>query len=74
MENNRMKLPLFDDFWIDFQYNVKRRWFAPELYATCDTPGAYSSLIYDPERQAQKSFADPIGLENYSGKSIGATH
>jgi len=60
MENNRMKLPLFDDFWIDFQYNVKRRWFAPELYATCDTPGAYSSLIYDPERQVYRLYYEML--------------
>ena len=59
MENCRMKLPLFDDFWIDFRWNTKRRWFAPELYATCN-PGTYSSLIYDPERQIYRLYYEVL--------------
>ena len=45
-----MKLPLFDDFWIDFRVNTVRRWFAPELHAVVQA-GPYSSLLYDPERK-----------------------
>jgi len=59
MENCRMKLPLFDDFWIDFRWNTKRRWFAPELYSTT-APGAYSSLIYDPERKVYRLYYEVL--------------
>lgn len=41
-----MKLPMFDDYWIDFRKNTTRRWFQPEHFAYVPG-GAYSSLIYD---------------------------
>lgn len=48
MDEPRMKLPLFDDYWIDFRKNTVRRWFTPEYCS--EAPGeAYSSLVYDPE-------------------------
>ena len=59
MENCRMKLPLFDDFWIDFRTNTKRRWFAPEVYSVAPS-GAYSSLIYDPERQVYRLYYEVL--------------
>ena len=59
MENNRMKLPLFDDSWIDFRTNTKRRWFAPEVYSQAPS-GAYSSLIYDPERQVYRLYYEVL--------------
>jgi len=59
MENSRMKLPLFDDFWIDFRTNTKRRWFAPEIYSVAPS-GAYSSLIYDPERQVYRLYYEVL--------------
>lgn len=61
-----MKLPMFDDFWIDFRVNTVRRWFAPELHTVAQA-GAYSSLLYDPERKVyrlyyeQKLFPDKDG-------------
>lgn len=59
MENCRMKLPLFDDFWIDFRFNTKRRWFAPELYASCPG-GAYTSLLFDSERQVYRMYYEVL--------------
>ena len=50
-----MKLPLFDDFWIDFRVNTVRRWFAPELHAVVQA-GPYSSLVYDPERKVYRLY------------------
>ena len=54
-----MKLPLFDDSWIDFRTNTKRRWFAPELFSVAPS-GAYSSLIYDPERQVYRLYFEVL--------------
>ncbi len=51
MPLNRMKLPLFDDYWIDFRRGTVRRWFRPEYRGTVPD-GAYGSLLYD--RQAGK--------------------
>ena len=48
MENTRMKLPLFDDSWIDFRTNTKRRWFAPEVYSVAPS-GAFSFVKYPRE-------------------------
>jgi len=59
MEMCKMKLPLFDDFWIDFRWNTKRRWFAPEYYAP-SPPGTYSSLIYDPERKVYRIYYEVL--------------
>ena len=50
-----IKLPLFDDFWIDFRVNTVRRWFAPELHAVVKS-GPYSSLLYDPERKVYRLY------------------
>lgn len=51
--NNRIKLPLFDDYWIDFRKGTVRRWFEPELFATWrDTDfdaNSYCQLICDRE-------------------------
>ena len=44
----KMKLPLFDDYWIDFRRDTVRRWFTPEHYSLAPA-GPYSSLLYDPE-------------------------
>lgn len=43
-----MKLPLFDDYWIDFRPGTRRRWFTPEYWSAVPD-GSYASLIYDPE-------------------------
>lgn len=59
MEHCRMKLPLFDDFWIDFRFNTQRRWFAPELYSSVP-PGIYSSLLYDPERKVYRLYYEEL--------------
>lgn len=52
---NAMKLPLFDDFWIDFRVNTVRRWFAPELHSIAPS-STYNSLIYDPERKVYRLY------------------
>lgn len=54
-----MKLPLFDDFWIDFRVNTVRRWFQPELYSICEG-GAYTSLVYDPERKVYRVYYEQM--------------
>ncbi len=48
MPQSRMKLPLFDDYWIDFRRGTVRRWFRPEYLGTVPD-GAYGSLLYDPQ-------------------------
>lgn len=54
-----VKLPMFDDFWIDFRVNTIRRWFAPEPYSICQG-GAYCSLIYDPERKVYRVYYEQM--------------
>lgn len=44
----KMKLPLFDDYWIDFRRDTVRRWFTPEYHGLAPA-GPYSSLLYDRE-------------------------
>ena len=49
MAYDRMKLPMFDDYWIDYRRGTVRRWFKPEPWGTA--PAApYGSAFYDPER------------------------
>ena len=43
---HKVKLPLFDDYWIDFRRDTVRRWYTPEFYST-GPAGPYSSLFYD---------------------------
>ena len=50
MPDNRMKLPLFDDYWIDFRIGTVRRWFSPQLWSSSGPQGAYSSLVCDREK------------------------
>ena len=59
MAETRMKLPLFDDYWIDFRYNAQRRWFAPEPYSLCQA-GPYASMFYDPERRAYRIYYEVL--------------
>ncbi|MBQ3074906.1 MAG: hypothetical protein IJC26_02460 [Clostridia bacterium] len=59
MECNRMKLPLFDDFWIDFRVGTVRRWYAPEPFSLCPA-GPYSSLIYDRERGVYRVYYETL--------------
>ncbi len=59
MEENRMKLPLFDDYWIDFRFNTTRRWFTPELYSICPA-GPYSSMFYDPIRKRYRVYFEEV--------------
>ena len=59
---SRMKLPLFDDYWIDFRSGTTRRWFAPEAYSSCQG-GSYNSLVYDRERQVYRlyyEYSEPV--------------
>ena len=49
MSESRMKLPMFDDYWIDFRIGTTRRWFQPERHSLCPS-GLYTSLISDEER------------------------
>jgi len=66
MMEPRMKLPMFDDYWIDFRCNTTRRWFSPEMYSTCKG-GAYSSLIYDPERRKYRLFYEELIHPRHDG-------
>ena len=59
MTEPRMKLPLFDDYWIDFRYNAQRRWFAPEPYSLCQA-GPYASMFYDPERKVYRIYYEVL--------------
>ena len=47
MIENRVKLPVFDDYWIDFRRGTTRRWFAPEAYSLAPL-GHYGSMFFDP--------------------------
>ncbi|MEA4822871.1 MAG: hypothetical protein VB111_01990 [Clostridiaceae bacterium] len=46
---NRVTLPLFDDYFLDFRPGTRRRWFSPEPYAMAPY-GPYASMLADPER------------------------
>ncbi len=59
MDDLRMKLPMFDDFWIDFRIGTVRRWFQPEPFSLCPS-GPYSSLIYDDEREVYRVFYETL--------------
>lgn len=48
---SRMKLNMFDDYWIDFRRHADRRWFSPVKYSEIPA-GEYGSLVYD--RKIQK--------------------
>lgn len=48
MSTNRIKLPLFDDYWVDARPGTRRRWFAPELICLPPTTLGYASMFYDP--------------------------
>ena len=56
MPDNRMKLPLFDDYWIDFRIGTVRRWFSPQLWSSSGPQGAYSSLVCDREKGIYRIF------------------
>lgn len=56
---SRMKLPLFDEYWIDFRPGTIRRYFAPEPYSLCRA-GAYNSLIYDPDRRLFRVYYEEL--------------
>lgn len=56
---SRMKLPLFDDYWIDFRRKTTRRWFAPQPYSLGPT-GPYSSLVYDPARGVYRLYYEKL--------------
>ena len=45
---NRITLPLFDDYFLDFRPGTRRRWFSPEPYALSPA-GAYASILTDTE-------------------------
>lgn len=55
----KMKLPLFDDYWIDFRRDTVRRWFTPE-YVSLAPAGPYSSLIYDPEVKKYRFYYENV--------------
>lgn len=53
MENTRVKLTVFDDYWFDYRVNAHRRWFEP-VYAACYKDhhyiaNVYSAMHYVPE-------------------------
>ena len=56
MENTQRtwaKIPLFDDYWIDFKKNVIRRWYQPKLLSEYRDPnfnGCYQSACWSPEQ------------------------
>lgn len=59
MSYDRMKLPMFDDYWIDFRRNTIRRWFKPEPYGIA--PAApYGSAFYDPERKKYRIYYEVL--------------
>ncbi len=55
----RMKLPLFDDYWIDFRKNTVRRWFAPERYALLPA-GPYCSMVYGRELKKYRVYYETL--------------
>jgi len=56
---NRITLPLFDDYFIDFRPGTRRRWFQPEPYAMAPV-GAYSSMQADPERGVYRVYYETL--------------
>ena len=56
---NRVTLPLFDDYFIDFRPGTRRRWFKPEPYALVPS-GAYSSMLSDPERGLYRVYYETL--------------
>ena len=55
----RMKLPLFDDYWIDFRPGTIRRYFSPQPFSLCRA-GAYNSLIFDPETKRYRIYYEEL--------------
>lgn len=56
---SRMKLNMFDDYWIDFRRNTDRRWFSPEILSIVPK-GAYCSLIYDDSLKKYRMFYEVL--------------
>ncbi len=56
---NRIKLPLFDDYWIDFRRGTIRRWFSPEYVSTAPW-GPYGSMFYDPKRKKYRLYYEDL--------------
>lgn len=59
MQNNRMKLTFFDDFWVDFRKGTTRRWYAPELHSVAPAKG-YSTILCDRERGVYRIYYEAI--------------
>lgn len=59
MQVQHMKIPMFDDFWIDFRKGTVRRWFAPQPFSLCEA-GPYSSLIYDPALKVYRVYYEVL--------------
>lgn len=66
MVENVMKLPLFDDYWIDFRRGTVRRWYVPKLFSEC-TEGDYSSLFYDSIRGKYRYYYEALRNEHEDG-------
>lgn len=56
MKSGQIKLPLFDDFWIEHRSNnTVRRWFKPEKFFSVPV-GSFSSFIFDIERKKYRIY------------------
>lgn len=73
MENTERtwaKIPLFDDYWVDFKKNVIRRWYTPTKIAENTDPaigGCYLSAMWSPENNCylmwNEHLVDPLDDE-----------
>jgi len=60
MNENRMKLTFFDEYWIDFRPGTIRRWYKPELINVVYGTGVYGGLVYDSERKKYRLFHETL--------------
>ncbi len=61
--SHRVKLPLFDDYWLDFRRGTIRRWFSPE-YVSTSPWGPYGSMFYDPGRKKYRLYYETLISKN----------
>ena len=68
---NRMKLNMFDDYWIDFRPDTIRRWFAPTPFSQVKKTLGYGSIVCDKKLGVYRLYYEvAVSLENNGVRNL----
>jgi len=70
MQENRMKLTFFDEYWVDFRPGTVRRWHTPELFSQVQTGGLYGALVYDPQLKKYRLYYETLIVPEKDGPRL----